>query len=243
MDAPFPTEMMPYIEKFFIEVHPTLIPGQDLYPEVFETSLFFPLQRKKEMRQMIRLAKSIHPKTIMEIGCDKGGGLFHWCMCCPTVERVIANEIRGTPYNSFFREAFRHIDFYWMESSSRLDHIQRYTFLKWATKVSSEGIDVLFIDGDKTKMVEDFDAYLPMMNKEKGIVFIHDIQDREPKKAFETIRDRGYKTTTILDTREVGETLERQRLLQPLNAYDKWVLHWCGRSCGVGIIFVGEGNH
>src|SRR5688572_14395248 len=122
MDAPFPAEMMASIERFFKEVHPTLSWGQDVYPEVFETELFFPLQRQRELARMMQVARTVGghtcptcggdgqetfiklpedprpkgttqrcsqckgfgkvgggPTTVMEIGADKGGGLYHWC--------------------------------------------------------------------------------------------------------------------------------------------------------------------
>lgn len=237
MDAPFPPEMMPCIEAFFKDVHPHLTPGLDLYPEVFETSLFFPLQRKEEMRRMIQIARSINPRTVMEIGADKGGGVYHWCQCLPTIERMVVNEIRGVPYLKVFQDNFDHLGFCWFDGGSRDREVLNlaYSYLK------RDPIDVLFIDGDKTKMVEDFDAYLSLMNKQKGIVFIHDVQDREPKKAFETIRDRGYRTEIILDTREVWESIHREQLGQlPLNTHDQWLRHWKGRSAGVGVVYVGE---
>ena len=60
MDDPFPAGMMPDIEKFFREIHPTLKPGQDLYEEIFATDYFFPLQRKRELVQMMQIARSVN---------------------------------------------------------------------------------------------------------------------------------------------------------------------------------------
>ena len=59
MDAPFPAGMMPCIEQFFREVHPNLKPGQDMYPEVFDTTHFFPLQRQRELARMMQIASGV----------------------------------------------------------------------------------------------------------------------------------------------------------------------------------------
>jgi cephalosporin hydroxylase len=54
------------------------MPGLDLYTEIFDHPWLFPLQRKAEMAAMMKLARSIEPKTVMEIGSDKGGSFYHW---------------------------------------------------------------------------------------------------------------------------------------------------------------------
>jgi hypothetical protein len=234
MDAPFPPEMMGSIKKFFEEIHPTLSPGYDRYDPVFESQLFYPLQRRYELELMIRTARTIRPYSVMEIGADKGGGLYHWCHCLPTVRKVIGCEIRGTPYRDLFKHNFPNKSFFWGECDSRSP-----AFLSCVgTFLGSDGLDVLFIDGDKTKMVEDFDAYRPLMSR-GGLVFIHDVQDREPKQAFLEIAGRGYHHEVIIDTSEVAPTLEREKAgIPPANPYEGWLRHWHGRSCGVGVIYM-----
>ena len=243
MDAPFPARMMPSIEHFFREVHPTLTPGQDVYPEVFASELFFPLQRPKELEAMIRLARGINPVTVAELGCDKGGGLYHWAMCLPTVENVIGCEIRGTPYRDVFEKAWgirdrmnpltAEKDFLWCPHSS-LNAV--HDVRDWMDGAS---IDVLFIDGDKAGMLKDFDAYLPLMRRPGGVVFMHDVSDDMPARAFTEIMRRGFRTELILDRSEGLEAGEREdRGEQPRNPHDGWLMHWRGRSCGVGVIYV-----
>ena len=104
MDAPFSVDMMPRITKFF-ETESSREPGQDIYEEVFKTDTFFPLQRKKELVKMLNVARGYNPKVIYEIGTCDGGGLYHWCKSVVGVERVIASEIRGTPYQHEFEKA------------------------------------------------------------------------------------------------------------------------------------------
>ena len=91
MDANFPAGMLDHIERFF-SVDGDRPAGLDVYPDVFKTPCFFPLQRMRETEKMIAVARSAEPQVIYEIGTDKGGGLYHWCKCFPLVRRVIACE-------------------------------------------------------------------------------------------------------------------------------------------------------
>lgn len=231
MDAPFPANMMDEIRQFLSRECERL-PGQNLYHEVFETAYFFPLQRKYELQKMIDMARRRNPKVVMEIGSDKGGGLYHWCKCIPTVKKVIACEIRGTPYAAEFYDAFPDLGLLFLPWDSQRQGMNRVIqrFLK------DDLIDVLFIDGDKLKMEEDFDKYLPLMHPQ-GLVFIHDVSDREPKKAFERISRRGYHFSFIVDRSDWMEADQREMAGIPCaNEHEGWLRYWKGRSCGVGVI-------
>lgn len=233
MDEPFPAQMMPDIERFFESEH-TREPGLDLYPDVFDAGLFFPLQRPEELRKMIQIARTRNPQVIYEIGADKGGGLYHWCKCFPDVKRVIACEIRGTPYRYLFEKAFPHIDFLWLEASS-YDPDTVSTIDKWLGK---DLIDILFIDGDKSWFDKDFDTMQPYM-KHNGIVFMHDIQDRPPVEAFESVIKRGYLSERVIDKSDTHASLERQKAgIPPSSLHEGWLRHWKGASCGVGVIYL-----
>lgn len=246
MDQPFPVGMITEIENFLRDDKEKRPAGLDLYPDVFDTRTFFPLQRKGELTEMIRIARSIQPKIVAEIGCDKGGGLYHWCKI-PSVEIVIACEIRGTPYKHLFEKAFDNIGFLWGERSS-LDREWRSRLLnmmkEWKgalmKKSRVQGIDVLFIDGDKLGMEKDFDAYLPLMNP-NGIVFFHDVQDRHPKESYWNVRARGYAGEVIVNLEDTQEALRRAELNLPVkNEHEGWLRYWKGRSCGVGVVYLGK---
>lgn len=228
MDEPFPIGMMDCIRKFFA-TEDTRDPGFDVYQDVFDTELFFPLQRQAELALMMQEARKINPVTVMEIGSDKGGGLYHWCKSLHSVTQVIACEIRGTPYASMFEDSFPNITFNWQPKGS-IDAV-----LDVRDWLGIDKIDCLFIDGDKGKFVEDFDAYLPLMNP-NGIVFMHDINDREPTLAFEKVICRGYRHKRIIDTSDY-----RRETIKPSNTpHGGWLRHWRGRSCGVGVIYLGD---
>lgn len=257
----FPKEMMPSIERFLRDVHPGLTPGLDSYAEVF-ASAFFPLQRRRELEVMMRIARAVStnpcdcthatiaadklksgcercnftkilggPKVVMEIGADKGGGVYHWCQCLSLVNTVIASEIRGTPYSALFDRAFPQIKFEWLQDSRDPTSFR-------VVKALDKPIDVLFIDGDKSYFDKDFDAYLPLMNP-KGVVFFHDVADEPMRGAFMRSGDRR-RTEIIRDVTESEAAVERQvGGFPPTCDHENWLRYWRGRSCQVGVVWLG----
>lgn len=232
MDDPFNLPvMMENLNRFFA-TESSRLAGESVYDDVFNVDLFAPLQRKRELSRMIRLAREYKPKVVYEIGTCDGGGLYHWCKSIPTVKRVIASEIRGTPYSEHFEKAFPKIEFLWLQESSyeqaAVDKIQRW--------LRGDRIDVTFIDGDKAWFETDFDAVLPFMNS-PSVVFMHDITDPAPGAAFRRVVERGYDHLEVIDTLDSQEAVERaKRGVPPANGHEGWLRHWKGQSCGVGVI-------
>jgi len=298
LDAPFPEAMMPCIEKFFREVHPTLKRGRALYPEVFETELFFPLQRRAELMAMMGVARQTRkpcpkcngkgfncesnegdlivggpltcdichdrgvrlvvpnsagqyrvstvesaPVTVMEIGADKGGSLYHWIMCLPTVKFVIACEVRGTPYRHLFEAAFPDAEFLWLEGSSyapeTVERVANWLAMRDLSITEKRRIDCLFIDGDKGAFDKDFAAYAGMV-QHGGRVFLHDVQDDGgPRETFVKLQAQGYATDVILNKTDSYIAHEREvRGIACADAYEGWLRYWRGQSCGVGVIYL-----
>lgn len=239
MDADFPPGMVAEIESF-LSREASREPGHDIYDDVFLTAHMFPLQRQQELIQMIRLARSVEPRVVMEIGADKSGGFYHWIKCLPTVKGLIACEIRGTPYSKQFEKAFPDHDFLWLPGSSTDPaHVQWVNeFLDDNEFGRASSIDVLFIDGDKGGTMADFNAYRHFMN-EAGVVFIHDVS--EPGHPRDTFVELGktYRTQLIHDISDTSKALARQaKGLPPSCAHEGWLRHWKGRSCGVGVVFM-----
>lgn len=243
MDDPFPAGMVECIEWFLRDVHPKLTPGLDICEEAFATDLFFPLQRQAELRAMMKIARVVDPVTVMEIGADKGAGVYQWLQCLPTVKKIIACEIRGCPYNYALQGAFKNVDMYWLPCSSQQAGIKGMVN-DWLNAKGAAWIDVLFIDGDKGSYLKDFDAYLPMMNP-SGIVFMHDIHEPRSamRAAFEAVKARGYRTQEIIDVSDSMAALKREAEgVPPTNPHEAWLRHWRGFSCGVGVIWLDEGK-
>jgi predicted O-methyltransferase YrrM len=226
-----PEHLNEYWADFF-KMEGCRLMGQDCYEAIFESPLLFPLQRRNEMAEMMRTSRGTKPRVVFEIGADKGGGLYHWCKCLP-VERVIACEIRGTPYAQLFQDAFPEIEFMWIQASSYDKNVVAAVD-EW---LGEDKIDCLFIDGDKNRFDLDFQNYLPMMKK-GGIVFMHDIQDRDPRKAYDKVR-QDYNNRTYVNVDESRKALERKaKEIEPANVHEEWLRYWAGRSAGIGVIHV-----
>lgn len=232
MDAAFPPEMLSEIENFLAS-DAARPPGLDVYQDVFETGFFFPLQRQAETAEMVRLARASGPRTVLEIGADKGGGFYHWVKCLPSVERAIACEIRGTPYAAAFERAFPGVEFAWCPWGSRDERTVR-------AAERLEPIDVLFIDGDKVTMYDDFLLYGNLM-RDGGIIFVHDVTDPAPGAAFRRMQAHPAvrHSRIIHDVSDVEAALERERAgIPPSGAHEGWLRHWRGASCGVGVLYL-----
>lgn len=230
---PLPADLNEYFAKFFSSEN-TREPGEDIYPEIFDSPVLFPLQRREELRKMMQIARKYSPKIVYEIGADKGGSLYHWCKCLSTVRRVICCEIRGTPYRYLFEQAFSHIDFLWIPESSYAD-VEVERVKRW---LDGDKIDVLFIDGDKSYFHVDFDCYHLMMNL-SSVVFMHDIQDESTGNSYQEVISRGYRHTEIVDKSDTEDALERQRQnVPPASVHEEWLRYWYGRSAGVGVVYL-----
>lgn len=235
-DAPFPEGMVAEIEKFLAgDVNRPN--GFSVYQDVFKTNLMFPLQRPAELAKMMSMAARMGPKVVMEIGADKGGGLYHWCKL-PSVQTVIACEVRGLPYAHAFEEAFPRIRFLWLHGSSYDPDTAR----RVAEFMRDRGttIDVLFIDGDKSAMRVDFDIYKQLMTR-PGLAFVHDVQDPAPSEAFHGIMSDADKLReaceTIIDTSDSQWAMQRKAdKVESSCPHEDWLRHWAGRSCGVGVV-------
>jgi hypothetical protein len=237
MDQSYPQGMLEDISRTMFCPPPEAYEVDDWYPHIFRSNLMFPLQRQLELAQMIQTARLIQPKVVMEIGCDKGGGLYHWCKCLPSVKNVIGCEIRGIPYSHLFETAFPQLKFHWMGDSQRPTVIRELH--RW---LYGKSIDVLFIDGDKGLIYDDFYAYLPMMSR-GGIVFVHDITDDLPRAQYLKILQQGWRHGEIVDFanyNQLREDLDKGlKCLSNLTPHQNWLLHWQGKSCGVGVIYLG----
>ena len=232
MDAAFPRELVSCIEQF-LEHDDQRPSGENFYQEVFDSELFFPLQRQRELAAMIQIARKINPRIIMEIGADKGGSIYHWAKCIQTVHTIIACEIRGFPYAKAFEKAFRGIQFIWEDQHS----FSQLTANRIRRKIFDQPIDVLFIDGDKLRFEDDFNRYLPLMRKD-GIVFMHDIQDKVPREAYDRVCARGYRHEEIIDTRDSQIAMDSKEPF--FTPHESWLRLWNGKSAGVGVIFLGD---
>lgn len=235
MDGPLPPEL---IQRWgtYLDTYPQRQFTQvETIESIYTHPLLFPLQRRREAHKMLNIGARECPKVIMEIGADKGGSLYHWCLF-PSVTTIIACEIRGTPYWREFNKAFPDIEFLWLQESSynplTVERVKRW--------LGKQTIDTLFIDGDKSYFDVDYKCYLPLMSR-SGIIFFHDIQDSPgPRDAWLRCKEKHIHEE-ILDISEGLEAVERGKQgILPTSAHEGWLRYWAGRSCGVGVIHLGR---
>jgi len=238
-DPAFHPDMVPEIERWLRSSYnaPEWDEDHPCVDWVFETERMFPLQRKAELAAMLRKAHEYRPRCVMEIGADKAGGLYHWCKRMPELHYCVACEIRGTPYRRSFEAAFPHVDFLWVEASSYASTTVE-AVRGW---LAARGIkiNVLFCDGDKCHAHHDIRLYEPMMSR-PGVIFVHDILDEAPGRDWGPITERQYRARkgAIVYADEWRQLFDEGAapMRQPRNAWEQWLLHWKGQSCGVGFL-------
>lgn len=235
MDGPLPDNLVPAWEDFL--ARPRTL------DDLFAHPVLFPLQRRKEMDAMHTLARKAGgeggPRVVMEIGADKGGSVWAWLKALPTVERFVACEVRGIPYADAFEAAFPAGEGAWLGAGSRSPGAVEFVHSFLLHPGRAHAIDVLFLDGDKSFFYEDFQAYLPLMSP-NGVVIFHDVQDPGPMRDAWQRASKGRRSEYILDRTEAAEALLRARKgIPPVSSHEGWLRHWAGRSCGVGVVWLG----
>lgn len=233
MKGDYPDNLLQCIEEFLSTDH-TRPDGLDIYPELFDTECFYPLQRKAEMERMMKIARTLQPKTVIDLGSDKGGGVWAWCKSLQP-KRMISCEIRGTPYSELIGNHFKDISFLWLEESSFADT----TVDKVITYLNGTKIDILFMDADKSSYSNDWNCYVPLMSS-NGIVFMHDVgEPGNPSTTFINATKQYSHWEHIKDTSETKEALARQEKSIPCkNSYEQWLRHWSYSYSTVGVIYL-----
>jgi hypothetical protein len=206
MDAPLPDGLVEEWERLL-----KLPPSMEV---PFSSPIAFPLQRRRELTRMLHAVRKA--QTVVDVGSDKGGGVYCWCVCLPKLRRVVVCEPRGVPYAKLFEHAFPWLEFVWHAGPS-------------STLSVPDGVDVAFLDGDKLRFAEDFHTVWPSVTR-GGWVFFHDIQIEQPRAAFEQCKRYGSYSFMYVNTSEYKERSGRPAR----TAHDAWLLHWQNSSCGVG---------
>jgi cephalosporin hydroxylase len=121
-----------------------------------------------EVAQLCERVKALQPKTILEIGVDRGGSMNLWCQFAPKDARYIGVDNamqfvikRDTPQEKTLIEA---------------DSTKPETLEKVKAALNGAEVDFLFIDGDHTEAVvrSDYEMYAPLV-RQGGIIAFHDI--------------------------------------------------------------------
>ena len=150
-----------------------------------------PSQILYEIKTLLKIVKKIKPKTILEIGTERGGTLFLFCRVADPEAIIISIDLPGGPfgggypiwkipfYKSFVRDHQKiHL--------IRADSHNSQTLNKVKKILGDKLIDFLFIDGDHTYegVKKDFEMYSSLVRK-GGIIAFHDIVPHPPETGCE----------------------------------------------------------
>jgi predicted O-methyltransferase YrrM len=147
-------------------------------------STIAPSQVMKEITNLFELVKSENPKTVLEIGTDKGGTLYLWCQAAAVDATIVSIDLssrrRYSPkrrelYAKFVKSASQKLHFLPF-SSHELSTVEKASSL-----FGDKKIDYLFIDGDHTYdgVKQDYEMFSPLV-KEGGLIAFHDIKTVRP---------------------------------------------------------------
>lgn len=139
-------------------------------------------QRKAEIMRLLELLEFERPRTVVEIGMDRGGTLFLWSRVAAddallvTVERepVHGRLGRFSPF-AFVRASFA-------QKAQRIVFVDRAssadptTLGRVKAALGARSIDFLFIDGDHSyeAVKRDYELYGPLV-RPGGLIALHDV--------------------------------------------------------------------
>lgn len=167
------------------------------------------LQRRGELRELVRMVHERQPKTVVEIGTCHGGTLRAWCECAADDALIVSIDLPDGPFGGGYHPSKQREMKAWGRQGQHLEFIRGNshdgTVLARLVVHVLEGtpIDFLFIDGDHTYegATDDFWTYGALV-KPGGLIALHDVvpYPEDPRcqvhRFWDELRDR-FDTTTI----------------------------------------------
>jgi cephalosporin hydroxylase len=143
-----------------------------------------PSQVVGEIRSLFEMVRELKPKTVCEIGTDKGGTLYLWCQASESDALILSldlpsrmrySERRRRLYSQFKKSKHQTLTFLPGDSHSAAAEERVKSTL------GERQIDFLFIDGDHTYegVKQDFLTYSKLV-RSGGIIAFHDIRTVRP---------------------------------------------------------------
>lgn len=152
----------------------------------FLTFSIKPSQVKYEITKLLELLKDLKPKTILEIGTERGGTLFLFTSIADPEATILSVDLLGGPFGGGYPEwkIPLYQSFARNEQKIKLlrgDSHNAKTFELVKTTLDGK-VDFLFVDGDHTYegIKKDFEMYSPLV-REGGLIAFHDIIEHPPE--------------------------------------------------------------
>ncbi|HEU03682.1 MAG TPA: hypothetical protein ENH95_00935, partial [Nitrosopumilus sp.] len=191
-----------------------------------------PLQKKEEIKTLLKILKKYPSKNFLEIGTASGGTFFLLTKIADPKANIISIDL---PQGAFGGELYPNSNMSIYESFAnakqkihliRSNSHEKSTLEKTKRILNSKKLDFLLIDGDHTYkgVKKDFEMYRGLVRKE-GIIAFHDINKGPKKNVGEVIKfwkkikseypsfeiidfhsGEGYGLGFILNTRDKNST-------------------------------------
>jgi predicted O-methyltransferase YrrM len=143
---------------------------------------FTPSQVREEITGFLKLLAARPPRTVLEIGTDKGGTFFLLARAARPDALVVSLDLpagQGYAYSTWREPLYRSF----AREQQRIELVREDshapgTVEKIRRVLDGRRLDVLFIDGDHSYegVKQDFEMYSPLVAK-GGLVAFHDIVD------------------------------------------------------------------
>ena len=143
-------------------------------------------QKVPELERLVALVRERRPRTVVEIGTDKGGTLFAWCQLANPEALLVSIDLPKGLFGGGYswRDARRFRKFF-TQPDQRLYALRRdshdpKTVRRLQGILAGEAIDFLMIDGDHTYegVKRDWELYEPLVAP-GGLIAFHDILTHE----------------------------------------------------------------
>jgi cephalosporin hydroxylase len=138
-----------------------------------------PYQNPSELIELTKIVRDKQPKTVVEIGTDRGGTLYVWTQALPTANRFISIDLPGGDFGGGYSEG--RAQFYKSFTDKDLTCIRQNshheeTKQQLKENLQDHSIDFLFIDADHTYegVKQDHKMYKDLVS-DNGIIAFHDI--------------------------------------------------------------------
>lgn len=152
---------------------------------MFAAEKFFggiaPGQIREEFIPLLAAFQQLQPRTILEIGTEKGGTFFCFCKLAPADATLVSIDLPAGLFGGGYPEWRIPIYQAFAQPGQTLHFVRGNshapeTLEKLKTILGGRQIDFLFIDADHTYegVKKDFEMYGPLVRK-GGIVAFHDI--------------------------------------------------------------------
>lgn len=146
------------------------------------------MQIRDEIRALTTLVEKEQPQSVLEIGTAKGGSFYIWSRHIDSVDKIISLDLPGGRFGGGYDEQKTNL-FRKFDSSKEMHFIRgnshKTEIYQEVSKLTEDGIDFLFIDGDHTYegVKQDFEMYSELVSDGR-IIALHDIVTHPDKKDY-----------------------------------------------------------